>query len=108
MPTPLMVNVEEGAGDRERARARVEHDAVDLRSLRDDGRVQLEVANVAVSAGPLGTVPWQPSWCAVPVSIGRTCLPGGAPGKAAACCRKQERQNGGGRGKEGPRNGAQR
>ena len=37
MPTPLMVNDEEGAGDRERARARVEHDAVDLRSRRDDG-----------------------------------------------------------------------
>jgi len=97
---------EEGAGNRERARARVEHDAVDLRSLRDDGASYVGARERCRVRRPIGRAIGNPVGRGVPVRIGRSYLPGGAPGKAARCC-KQERQNGRGQGKERPLNGAQ-
>ena len=59
MPTPLMVNVA-GRGlvrDRERARARVKHDAVDLRIERDGEACSYwRTRTLPCRAGPLGTV----------------------------------------------------
>src|SRR5947208_7629612 len=72
--------------DRERARPRVEYDAADLRIKHDvdarliGGRERCRVART-VRDGPL-----LPVGRGEPVITGRTLLPSGAPGKAAARC----------------------
>ena len=48
--------------------------------------VRLEDPNVAVSPGAVRDGPLHPVVCGEPLSIGSTCLPGGASGKAAARC----------------------
>ena len=64
MPTPLMVNVGKTTGLVIVNALAPGLNTMPLTSVVDEmtGRLILEVANVAVSAGPLGTVHW-PSSC---------------------------------------------
>ena len=103
MPTPLMVNEKKGLVIVNALAPGLNTMPLTSVVAEMTGRLILEVANVAVSAGPLGG-PLATQLAAVFQSVlAGACLPGGAPGEAAARCCKQERQNGGGRGKEGPR-----
>ena len=107
MPTPLMVNEKKGLVIVNALAPGLNTMPLTSVVAEMTGRLILEVANVAVSAGPIGRAIGHPVGRAVPVRIGRSCLPGGAPGEAAARCCKKERQNGGGRGKEDPHTQAQ-